>query len=258
MTAPNGDLPGEGGYYAGGSGVHSLTDYNTLDEETAKARMQAGLSGSYQRQRSGFASFLGSLADAFQGLYTGPSLPLAVISDGMTTLNGRVELLDDVPGYAGAYMLNNHRFGSGSSWKTIPFNGKYGPSKKAQLNTSTHRMELDKGSWSVHFTVSTGSGTVITGIGHAAQVQVRDHTGAVVITRIFEWQNGGATWDQHFALPVIATEDGWTVEVAYRHSGNWWSLLGGTERTVLWVERKNLDTTNAGTTGPVPDGPDIS
>lgn len=164
---------------------------------------------------------------------------LGSIEDGMTALNNDLSVLADVPGYAGAFMLNNHRFGAGSTYKTIPFNEKYGPEKKAYLSNS--RLYLNVGSWSAHFTISTSGGG---GVGHGLRARVYDTAGTPVISRYFDWQTPNAGWDQHFAMPIIVTEDGWSLELAYRHNGIWWTLYGGTEKTLVWVERKNIETSN--------------
>lgn len=210
--------------------------------------------GGFANVASAIGRALSDLAEALFGNYGGTHPALVIISDGMTALNNNVELLHDVPGYAGAIMLQNHRFGSGSSWKKVPFNGKYGPEKKARLNTSNNRMYIDKGSWSCHMTISTGSGG---GVGHALRVQVFDQNNSLKITRYYDWQSPNAGWDMHYALPVIATADDWSIEVSYRHSGTWWYVLGGTEKTLLWVERKNMDTANSAIVTPT-DGDDIT
>ena len=175
----------------------------------------------------------------------------------MTALNSRVELLDDVPGYAGGIMTQNRRFGSGSVYKTIPFNSRYGPSKKAQLNTSNHRMVIETGSWSAHFTISTSDGG---GVGHGLRALVRDKNDTEVMTRFFDWQTPNAGWDQHYAMPIIVPPESapWSIELGYRHSGLWWTLYGGTEKTLIWVERKNIDTANAGIIRNPGDGPDVT
>lgn len=217
-----------------------------------------GIGGIGAALAEGINGVVGMIADALFGPGSGP--PAVRLSDGMTELNGRLDLLDDVPGYAGAYMGTNRRFGTGSSYKTIPFDRPYGPAKKAQLNTSNHRMVLDKGSWSIHITiVPRGSGSPLSfTAGHGIRVRVRRASGAVALDRPFDW--GHISWEHatHFAMPIIVTEDGWSVEVGYRHNDVNWSLIGGTDRTLIWVERKNIDTTNSQIETGVPDGPDVN
>ena len=105
-----------------------------------------GIGGIGQALADGLTGIIGMIADALFG--PGPGDPIVRISDGMTELNGRVELLDDVPGYAGTILVDNHRVGAGSSWKVIPFTGKYGPEKNATLDAASHRLYLSAGSWS--------------------------------------------------------------------------------------------------------------
>lgn len=249
----------EGAYVSGGSGQSSITDLNGLDEATAKARMQAPLQGMFGRQHDsvwGEGGLLGHIADFLFG--SGAGTPAARLSDGMTALNGRLDLLDDVPGFAGGVMLQNHRF-TGSGLRTIPFNKEYGPAKNAYLDTSNHRMYLSAGSWSCHFTIATGSGSALLGVGHRARVTVRNQNNTIQIQREFTWQNNGSSWEQHYAIPIIAPADGWSIQLEYSHSIElgWWSVMGGTGKTLIWVERKNMDSTNWQPFN-ASDGPDIS
>lgn len=214
-----------------------------------------GIGGIGAAIAEGINGVIGMIADALFGPGAGP--PIARLTDGMTALNSRVELLDDVPGYAGGIMTQNRRFGNGSVYKTIPFNSRYGPSKKAQLNTSNHRMVIETGSWSAHFTISTSDGG---GVGHGLRALVRDKNGTEVMTRFFDWQTPNAGWDQHYAMPIIVPPESapWSIELGYRHNGLWWTLYGGTEKTLIWVERKNIDTANSGIIRNPGDGPDVT
>lgn len=245
MTAPGAGTP-DGAYTpATVGGMQHMTEASIM------AGLRAPIDGAAQGARISFLDMIGAIATALFG--PGPGAPLPRLEDGMTALNGRVNLLNDVPGYAGAFMTQNHRFGSGSTYKRIPFNARYGPEKNASL--SSNRLYLSAGSWSAHFTISTSAG--VGGIGHGLRARVRNAANVVVIERFFDWQNGGAGWDQHFAMPIIAPESGWSIELGYRHSGGWWTVLGGTEKTLMWVERKNMETENHEVVIPT-DGPDIT
>ena len=270
MTTPN----GAGSPPPGGRSYEQVYELATItppaqanpdlwnNAETARSRFNLNILSGFLSIGAAIGQALTDLASALFGNYTGNNQALLVISDGMTALNDRVELLDDVPGYAGAVMSHNHRFGSGSSWKTIPFNTRYGPEKKASLDVSTSRMVMERGSWSAHFTISSMSGSA-GGVGHGVRALVRDKDGTEVLTRIFDYQqSGGAAWSQHYSMPIIVPPDTapWSVELAYRHSIGlgWWSLAGGTEKTLIWVERKNIDTTNSNIIKNPPNGGDIS
>lgn len=260
MTSPNQPAPEGARSYEQIAGLRTVQVPKNIDQglyDQAEA-MRGSFLGNIL---SGFASIgqaignaLSDIASALFGNYTGSNPALVQMSDGMTDLNGRIDLMANVPGYAGAIMTQNHRFGSGGVYKRIPFNKRYGPEKNATVNTSNNRIYMSQGSWSAHFTISTSSGNG--GIGHGLRAQVRDENGTVVITRTFDWQNAGATWDQHFAMPIVAPKSGWSIELGYRHSGNWWTILGGTEKTLMWVERKNLDADNHEVVQPT-DGADI-
>lgn len=239
----------------------SLDGQSPTDPTRPKGILQSiedglkNLGGVAESFAEGLNGLIGMIANALFPGQPASKPPLVRLNDGMTALHDRIDLLADVSGYAGAFMTQNHRFGSGGVYKRIPFNKRYGPEKNATVNTSNNRIYMAEGSWSAHFTISTSSGTG--GIGHGLRAQVRDQTGTVVITRTFDWQNAGATWDQHFAMPIIAPQSGWSIELGYRHSGNWWTILGGTEKTLLWVERKNLDADNHEVVQPT-DGDDIT
>ena len=270
MTTPN----GAGSPPPGGRNYNQVYELATVqppaqanpdlwnNAESARLRFNVNILSGFLSIGQAIGSALADIAAALFGDYSGDNQALLVISDGMTALNDRVELLDDVPGYAGAFMLTNRRFGSGSAFKKIPFDAKYGPEKKASLDTTNHVMVLEKGSWSAHFTISSMSGSA-GGVGHGVRALVRDKDGTEVITRFFDYQqSGGAAWSQHYSMPIIVPPDTapWSVELAYRHSIGigWWSLAGGTEKTLIWVERKNIDTDNSNIIINPPNGPDIT
>ena len=266
MTTPN----GAGSPPPGGRSYEQVYELATItppaqanpdlwnNAELARSRFNLNILSGFLSIGAAIGQALADLASALFGDYSGDNQALLVISDGMTALNDRVELLDDVPGYAGGFMSQNHRFGAGTAFKKIPFNTKYGPEKKASLDTTNHVMVLEKGSWSVHLTIVTGAAVGFGGVGHSVRALVRDASGVEKIRRIFDWQAGSPEWAQHYAMPVIVTEDGWTVEIGYRHNGSWWPLSGGTEKTLLWVERKNIDTDNNNIIINPPNGPDIT
>lgn len=272
MTTPGGQLtPGnepemddppiygvpDGAYVGEAASPQSIKDLNTLTPDKAKERMRIPLNGTFNNLDAsvrGNGGLLGQIATMLFG--SGPGGPASRIADGMTALNGRLNLLDNVPGYAGAAMARNYRFGAGTAYKKIPFDSDYGPKKKAQLDIATNRMVMETGSWSAHFTISTSGGG---NVGHGIRALVRDRDGTEVMTRYFDWQ-AGAGWDQHFAMPLIVPPETapWSLELGYRHNGVWWTLFGGTEKTLLWVERKNIDTANSEIIRDPPNGPDIN
>lgn len=248
MTAPGAGTP-DGSYTpATVGGMQNMTETSIM----------AGLRGPVDAAAGGARiSFLATLSAIATALFgPGAGAPLPRLEDGMTALNGRLDSLDDVPGYAGGIMTQNRRFGNGGVYKKIPFNAPYGPAKKAHLDTSSNRMVLETGSWSAHFTISTSGGG---GVGHGLRALVRDKNGTEVMTRYFDWQTPNAGWDQHYAMPIIVPPESapWSIELGYRHSGLWWTLYGGTEKTLIWVERKNIDTANSTIIRNPTDGPDI-
>lgn len=213
------------------------------------------VNGVGQKFAEGMVGLFGMIRDALFGNYTGDIPELVVIQDGMTDLNDKVEVLDDVPGYVGTFMSMNRTFNAGGTWRTIPFDQKYGPEKRGHVDVGSHKIVMDRGSWSAHFTIASGN---TTGTGYILRALVRDHNDNLVITRRFDWQSPNLGWDMHYAMPIIATQDGWSIELQFRHTGSRSKLLGGTEKTLMWVERKNLDIANSAIVTDVPDGPDIN
>lgn len=257
MTAPDGRVPDTA--YVGQAGQsNSLTDLNNLTEAEAKRRMQSQVAPSFNRQRDGVwqnGGLLGHIADLLFG--SGPAGPAQRLSDGMTELNGRLDLMADVSGYGGMVMSNHHRFSGGSTYKVVPFNTPYGPTTPSvTVDTANHRIYLARGTWSVSALFSTSSG-----IGappwFRATITVYRPNGAEYLNQWLDWQP--PTHNAYFAqVPLIIPDDGgYYVCVRFTHSGQVWRLLGGTDRSKFWVNRWDLRTDENNLIIDPPDGPDI-
>lgn len=226
------------------------------------ANAEAARAGFFGSVLSGFASIgmaigqaLADIAAAFLGNYTGNNQALLVISDGMTELNGRLDLMENVSGYGGMIISKNYRFAGGSTFKKIPFDREYGPPKNVVYDKVNNRIILAKGTWNVSLLVSMSNGNGNPVIN--ARINVYKPDGSLYSRRWLKWESQpeGSAFHQ---VPVIAPESGYYVEVDLTHSALWWHVLGGTERTLLFVNRWDVATTNDAELTNPPDGGDIA
>ena len=255
MTSPNGAVP-EGAYVGTAGQSNSITDLNNLTEAEAKRRMQSQVAPVHSRQRDGIWGLVDGIADALFGNYTGGAGPLVRLSDGMTALNNRLDLMSDVSGYGGMFMSNNYRFGGGNNYKKLRFDSPYGPPKNVTLDTTNHRIVLAKGTWSVSLLVAmapiNGSGWV------RARIDCYAPGGQLHSRRWLDWRSGPETGSQFHQVPVIAPESGYYVEAWLTHDALWWTVMGGTERTLFFVNRWDVRTTNELENTSPGDGGDVS
>ena len=257
MTSPQGDIP-EGAYVGTAGQSNSITDLNNLTEAEAKRRMQGGIAPSFNRQRDGFwgavDDFFSMIANALFG--PGPGGGLVRLSDGMTELNQRLDLMEDVSGYCGAFMSNNYRFEGGNNYKKLRFDTLYGPPKNASLDAANHRIVLAKGTWSVSLLTAMRA---IDGTGWVrARIDCRAPDGSLHSRRWLDSRSGPQNGSQFHQVPVIAPENGYYVEAWLTHNALWWTVLGGTERTLLFVNRWDIRTDNDFENAAPGEGGDVS
>lgn len=258
MTTPGGQLtPGDepeigdppqfgvpSGAYVGDAGSpQSFKDLNTLNKDEAKRRMRQPLEGMFGRQREsvwGNGGLLGHIADLLFG--PGTAGPAQRLSDGMTALNNRLDLMSDVSGYCGAFMSNNYRFEGGNNYKKLRFDSLYGPPKNASLDAANHRIVLAKGTWSVSLLTAMSPIDATTWV--RAHIDCRAPDGSLHSRRWLDGRSGPQNGTQFHQVPVIARENGYYIEAHLTHDAWWWTVMGGTERTLLFVNRWDIRTTN--------------
>ena len=254
MTTPGGQLtPGDDttppvygvpdGAYVGDAGSpNAISQLSHMTEASAKAAMQTPVAPSFAAQRDGIWGMVGSIADALFGTYTGSAGPLVRLSDGMTALNNRLDLMSDVSGYCGAFMSNNYRFEGGNNYKKLRFDSLYGPPKNASLDAANHRIVLAKGTWSVSLLTAMSPIDATTWV--RARIDCRAPDGSLHSRRWLDGRSGPQNGTQFHQVPVIARENGYYIEAHLTHDAWWWTVMGGTERTLLFVNRWDIRTTN--------------
>ena len=259
MTSPQGDIP-EGAYVGTAGQSNSITDLNNLTEAEAKNRMLGQVAPSFERHRDGVwqnGGLLSHIADLLFG--SGPASPAQRLSDGMTELNNRLDLMEDVSGYGGMIMSNNHRF-TGSTYKTIPFNTQYGPNTPSvSLDTTNHRIYLARGTWSINLLISVPQAGALGGdTWMRPAIRVHRPDGSEYLTQWLDWRSGTNPHAYYAQIPLIVpNDDGFYVEALFRQSSLNFPILGGTDRSKFWVNRWDLRTDENNLIIDPPDGPDV-
>lgn len=251
----------DGAYVGDASAPNAVQQLSHMTEESAKASMRGTVAPSFARHRDGVwqeGGLLGHIANFLFG--PGADTPAARLADGMTELNGRLDLMEDVSGYGGLIMSTTHRFEGGNTYKVMPFNAPYGPSTTSvQLDITNHRIYLARGTWSVSTLISTSGGS---GLGappwFRATVTAYRPDGTEYLNQWLDWQP--PTNSAYFAqVPLIVPDDsGYYVCIRFTHSGQWWRVFGGTDRTKFWVNRWDMRTDENNMVINPPDGPDVT
>lgn len=249
----------EGAYVGTAGQSNSITDLNNLTEAEAKARMRGSVAPSFERQRDGVwqnGGLLGHIADLLFG--SGQGAPATRLSDGMTELNNRLDLMADVSGYGGMILSTNRRFVS-SEYRDVPFDTQYGPHTphSVEVDTAGHRFVLSAGTWSINaLLVTPETGVLADNVWHRATITSYYPDGTEHMNQWLDWRSG-INPDSFFAqVPlVVPNDDGYYVKVRFR--ANTRTLLGGTDRTKFWVNRWDMRTDNNNIIINPPDGPDV-
>ena len=271
MTTPGGQLtPGDdttppvygvpdGAYVGDASSPNAITDLNNLTEAEAKNRMLGQVAPSFERHRDGVWQDGGLLSHIANFLFGfGHGAPAVRLSDGMTELNNRLDLMEDVSGYGGMILSKNRRFVS-SEYRDVPFDTQYGPHTphSVEVDTAGHRFVLSAGTWSINaLLVTPQTGVLADDVWHRATITSYYPDGTEHMNQWLDWRSG-INPDSFFAqVPlVVPNDDGYYVKVRFRASTR--TLLGGTDRTKFWVNRWDLRTENNNVIINTGDGPDV-
>lgn len=258
MTSPQGDIP-EGAYVGTAGQSNSITDLNNLTEAEAKNRMLGQVAPSFERHRDGVwqdGGLLSHIADLLFG--SGQGAPATRLSDGMTELNNRLDLMADVSGYGGMIMSMNRRMTGG--YKTVPFDTKYGPHTphSVEVDTVNHQFVLSRGTWSVNVLLTVPPHGILGSVGwHRATITSYYPDGTEHMNQWLDWRSGENPHSFYAQVPLVVAEDGYTVKVRYQANGVIWTLFGGTDRSKFWVNRWDLRTDDNNVIIDPPDGPDV-
>lgn len=187
-----------------------------------------------------------------------PSTPYAVaeqvagvvnnMQDGITALNGRVDLMEQVSGYAGMVMSTSPAVASGDIYQRLPFDTEYGPAKNATVDPTVNRINLAKGTWSLTATIATKEHGGSNPVWNRGYFMVKDPGGGIFQRRWLDWTTIGPPFTAQFQTLVIAPEPGYFVEFWYTHNAGFRrTVLGGVDRSAIWANRWDIDTKNAPT-----------
>lgn len=265
MTSPNGEMAGDG-YRVGGTGVRALTDLNNLSESEAKRRLRAPVEPSFNRHRDSvwgtFNAVAASVANVFNTFFgkffTSPVTVVEVV-DGQLEIQNRLDLMEQVSGYATAYCPENYMQGGGSTFLTVRFKARLGPHKNAVVN-GDGTISVAKGTWMVYCLVTTDTNTNSpTGF---LRIEVLRPDGSEYSIKEVQQNIEGGKWNSFHAVhSVVVPGPGYKVRARFRYSPAQvlkTLIRGGTHLSHLTVQRMDLSAKSEQVDESVPTGPDIN
>lgn len=218
-----------------------------------------GIGGIGAALAEGLNGIIGMIADALFG--PGGGSPIVRLSDGMTELNNRVDLMADVSGYGGMILSNKHKVYGGNDYKVVPFNTPYGPSTKSvTLDTANHRIYLARGTWSVSMLLAVPQAGITGGpTWFRATITAYRPNGTEYLNQWLDWRSGENPHGYYAQVPLVVPDDsGYYVQIRFTHNTGNWHILGGTDRSKFWVNRWDLRTDDNNMIINPPDGPDVT
>ena len=249
----------EGAYVGDAGSPNAIHDLNNLTEAEAKNRMLGQVAPSFERHRDGVwqdGGLLSHIADLLFG--SGQGAPAARLSDGMTELNNRLDLMEDVSGYGGMILSTRRRMTGG--YKVVPFDTKYGPHtpNSVEVDTTNHRFILARGTWSINVLLTVlGAGGLNPPAWHRATITSYYPDGREHMNQWLDWRSGENPHAYFAQVPLVVPEYGYYVQIRYQANGTQWNLEAGTDRSKFWVNRWDLRTDNNNMIINPPDGPDV-
>lgn len=192
-----------------------------------------------------------SMLDQLAAVITGGTPLKPALGNVQNALNDRFDLVQDISGYANAYMNENYKiYGNGPEALHVPFKGQSGPVKRAVIEADGS-VTLEAGLWMAMAMVTIPKASWLTaklGDMYLTGIDPNDPTGDTIV----ETKANFFTGDQkdHTAIvfgSFLCPEDNWKVEVRVWHNASSMRLQGGALHSRLTLFRLNQDT--AGTLG---------
>ncbi len=248
MTYPVGPTP-DGAYVVGSDYGQSIT------EDSARAIMTGGAratwSGAQNKFRLRFNPIERQLTDTFV--------------DGQRTLNGRLELLEDVSGYCNLVMSKSWTVAGGQAIP-IPFDSRVAPMKNARpysgVFTPDSKLRYGilleaAGTWRIDSHVTFGPGNGETNAELYLSTWNKDtrelYSERMFYARMYQQRRSYTLQHTVVVSPELAGKLVACCTLA--HGGAWWPVLGGDRHSALSVNRWDLNSSGPGnSTGNAPDG----
>lgn len=244
MTTPGSPVP-EGAYVPG---TRFGQQHQGMGVDEAKAHLNVPVMDSF----APFEGFLPSIIEMFTGNYEGP---YQEFHDGQTALNEHQNLLNDVSGYATAYMTANY-YKRRNRWEEMTFDGQVGPVKGATLDGTG--LVLTKGTWVLNAMIA--SDQHVDRREHILRLEVQEPDG----TPWSRKEDYGEVFPNKFITrqvphTVVVPEDGFRVRLFTYYDVGGFGIYtkikwrGGTNLSHLSAFRLNHDVSNAVVDEDVPD-----
>lgn len=166
------------------------------------------------------------------------------LQDGMTELNDRVDLMSEVSGYGGMVMSKSVRM-KVNDYRRVPFDLQYGPPKNTTVDTVNNRIYLAKGTWSISWIIAMQQSDLgNTEIWNRPRIDVFSPDGSLYTRR---WLDHASMRypDAAFFQTIVVTPDAGYYTEAWFTADAFRVLYGGTDRSVFWANRWDINSDNA-------------
>lgn len=258
MTSPNQPAPDGGRSYEQVAGLRTVKVPGNIDQglydqaETMRGSFLGNILSGFGSIGQAIGNALNDLVNAFFGNYEGENEALHDFQDGQAELRHRLDLLQDVSGYAVAYIPVNFYRNANYTF-TVPFKETLVPGKNAEVRgDSTIRMS--HGTWQIYAQVTSDQHSNLMGL---MRIDVLRPDGTLYSYKEVQKNIDADKWNTFQAYhTVILPENDYRVRVTFRYNmgaGLRLYFRGGTHLSHLAVNRLNLNTEDAFVDEDVPD-----
>lgn len=255
MTTPNGEVPKGGMSYDQVAGLADAQPPSMVNPdmwslaEGARGSFFGNILSGFLTIGQGIGQALDDLAQAmFGGLAAQDHPALQIINDGQTALIERIDLMDNISGYAVAYMKEN-RYKDRNRWVLMEFNGRLGPVKNASV--ANNGLTLAQGTWVINAQCTHDQH--VDRMSSRIRIEVLRPDGTVYSIKEAYGEVFPSKWtSRQVSHNVVLPAPGYRVRVwTYYNVGTAFGVYnrllwrGGTHLTHLMAHRLDIDTSNA-------------
>lgn len=260
MTSPNQPAPDGARSYEQVAGLRTVKVPGNIDQglydqaETMRGSFLGNILSGFGSIGQAIGNALNDLVNAFFGNYEGENEALHDFQDGQLALRNTVALLQDVSGYAVAYIPVNFYRNANYDF-ILPFRAVLVPGKNAEIK-GDGRIRLAKGTWQIFAQVTADQHNNLMGL---MRIEVLYPNGSIYSYKEIQKNIDANKWNtfQGYHTVILPAND-YHVRVRFRYNAGPLEFAnlyfrGGTHLSHLAVNRLNLNTEDAFVDEDVPD-----